>query len=108
MTTQEMTFTFNEFKEEDGGWYDRRLLFRDLQLTFSVLQKRDELTQQQVMEVMSKNMTTQAKIEAIVFERCNEPEQLRAYLNTLPHSKLWPFIMETATKIGVFNPVNPN
>ena len=110
MTTQEkqtLAFTFNEFTELDAGWYDRMKLWEDFVMSVPDSSNKYKNSDEE-QRAMKRHYALKRKVEGVLFERCDKPEELRAYLNTLPNQKGFSFIRETLMSIGFLNPVSPN
>ncbi len=99
MTTQEIIF--NEYKEEEGGWYTRQKLWENFVLS---IPEKDDTGLEKVKEFFK----ARRAIEDALFSRCQNPEALTEALNKLHGEKLFSFIRETLFSIGFLNPAPKN
>ena len=93
MTTQE-DFTFNEYTEEEGGWYERLTLF-------SRYSKVDPAKPLDVIHAMT-------EIVDVMASRCDKPDVFKKYLNSLTRLKAQQEIIRIITAIGFLNPAPKN
>lgn len=117
MTTQDnenknrLEISFNEYKEDEGGFFSRSLVWQGLLMAFRELEaykKANDTDKEKEQRIFIKLSETQFKLQEALFERCNEPDKLTQYLDTLPPAKVREEIQKLLIGIGYLNPAPKN